>query len=91
MQPPGLAAIERAKQNGQWDKAYDSQKTAKPTKDFEEMLNNRPKAKAFFESLNSQNRYSILFRIHNAKKAETRQQRIQKFIEMLERHQKLHP
>jgi len=91
MQQPGLAAIERAKQNGQWERAYDSQKTAAPAEDFEEILNRRPKAKAFFESLDSHNRYAILFRIDNAKKAETRQQRIEKFIEMLERHEKLHP
>jgi uncharacterized protein YdeI (YjbR/CyaY-like superfamily) len=91
MHQAGLAAIEKAKQNGQWEKAYDSQKTATPAKDFEEVLHDRPKAKAFFESLNSQNRYAILFRIHNAKKAETRKKRIEKFILMLEKHEKLYP
>jgi len=91
MQQEGLAAIEKSKQNGQWEKAYDSQKTAKPPRDFEAELNGRPKAKAFFESLNGQNRYAILFRIHNAKKVETRKRRIEKFIEMLEKHEKLYP
>ena len=91
MHQAGLVAIENAKQNGQWEKAYDSQKTAVPAKDFEEALHDRPKAKAFFESLNSQNRYAILFRIQNAKKAETRSKRIEKFILMLEKHEKLHP
>jgi uncharacterized protein YdeI (YjbR/CyaY-like superfamily) len=91
MQQPGLAAIERAKQNGQWERAYDSQRTAAPAKDFEEILNRRPRAKAFYESLDSHNRYAILFRIHNVKKAETRQRHIEKFIGMLERHEKLHP
>ena len=91
MRPSGLVAIEKAKGNGQWEKAYDSQKTAMPARDFEKILKSRPKAKAFFEKLDSQNRYAILFRIHNAKKPETRQKRIKKFVEMLERHEKLHP
>ncbi len=91
MQQPGLAAIERAKQNGQWERAYDSQKTAAPAKDFEETLNRSPKAKAFFESLDSHNRYAVLFRIQSAKKPETRRRRIEQFVGMLERHEKLHP
>ena len=91
MRRQGFEVIERAKQNGQWDRAYDSQRSIKLPNDFEEMLNSRKKAKAFFESLDSQNRYAILFRIHNAKKADTRRRRIEKFIGMLENHEKLHP
>jgi uncharacterized protein YdeI (YjbR/CyaY-like superfamily) len=91
MQALGLAAIEKAKERGQWGKAYDSQKTAVPDKDFEKALKGSPKAKAFYETLNSQNRYAILFRIHNVKKQETREKRIEKFIQMLERREKLHP
>jgi len=44
-----------------------------------------------FETLNSANRYAILFRIQTAKKAETRARRIEQFIGMLERHEKIHP
>jgi uncharacterized protein YdeI (YjbR/CyaY-like superfamily) len=91
MQQPGLAAIERAKQNGQWERAYDPQRTAAPPEDFKAILNGSPKAKAFFESLDSHNRYAVLFRIQNAKKPETRRRRIEKFVGMLERHEKLHP
>ncbi len=91
MLPAGLAAVEKAKKNGQWERAYESQKTATPAEDFVRVLNTRPKARAFFEKLDSHNRYAILFRIHNAKKQETRQRRIEKFIEMLERHEKIHP
>ena len=49
------------------------------------------KAKNFFETLNSANRYAILFRIQTAKKAETRAPRIEQFIGMLERNEKIHP
>ena len=86
-----MVAIEKAKENGQWENAYDSQKAAVPAKNFEKALKGSPKAKAFFKTLNSQNRYAILFRIHNVKKQETREKRIEKFIQMLERHEKLYP
>ncbi len=90
MEPSGFAAVESAKRSGQWDRAYDSQKTAEPPRDFLKVLNKNGRAKAFFGSLDSQNRYAVLFRIHNAKKAETRAKRIEKFVAMLERHEKLH-
>jgi len=54
------------------------------------VLDKNKKAKAFFATLNSVNRYAILFRIHNAKKAETRVKRIQQFIEMLEKKEKIY-
>ncbi len=91
MKAVGMAAVDRAKQNGQWDKAYDSQKTVLPPTDFMRALKAKPAAKAFFDSLDSQNRYAVLFRIHTAKRTETRANRIQNFVDMLERHEKLHP
>jgi len=91
MHRSGLQAIDRAKETGQWERAYDSQKTAIPATDFEKALKGKPEAKSFFEHLDSRNRYAILFRIHNAKKQETRQRRIEKFIEMLEKHERIYP
>ena len=91
MKPSGLEAVEQAKVNGRWESAYDSQKTAGLPKDFKYELEKSAKAKAFFGTLNSVNRYAILFRIQTAKKAETRAKRIRQFVEMLERHEKLHP
>ncbi|KPV60441.1 bacteriocin-protection protein [Paenibacillus sp. A3] len=91
MQPPGLRAIEAAKQNGQWDKAYESQSRATVPDDLQSELDRNPQAKAFFETLDSQNRYAVLFRVHSAKKAETRAKRIQQFVAMLERGEKIYP
>ncbi len=91
MKPMGLAAIERAKENGQWERAYDGQRAAAPQEDFEAALAESPRAKAFYEALSSQNRYAIYFRIQGAKSSETRLKRIKKYIEMLERHERLHP
>ena len=90
MKPSGLAAIERAKENGQWEKAYESQSRASVPDDLQAALDRNPKAKAFFATLNSVNRYAIVFRVHNAKKPETRAKRIQQFVAMLERHEKIH-
>ncbi len=91
MKAAGLKAIESAKQDGRWEAAYDSQSKATVPDDFQAELDKNPKAKEFFATLNSANRYAILFRIQTAKKADTRASRIQKFIEMLEKNQKLHP
>ena len=42
-------------------------------------------------TLNSTNRYAILFRIQTVKKAETRAKKIAQYIEMLAKGEKLHP
>ena len=91
MKLAGLAAVESARQDGRWDAAYDSPGRATVPDDFQMELDRNPKAKAFFDTLNSANRYAILWRIQTAKKAETRARRIQQFIRMLEKHEKLHP
>jgi uncharacterized protein YdeI (YjbR/CyaY-like superfamily) len=91
MKPAGLKAIEAAKQDGRWEAAYSSQKNMSVPEDLQAVLESNKKAKAFFAALNSANRYAILFRIQTAKKAETRAKRIQQFIEMLERGEKLYP
>ena len=91
MRPTGLAAIDRAKANGRWDGAYASARCATVPDDLQHALDANPKAKAFFATLDSQNRYAILFRVQNVKKAETRAAKIARFIEMLARGEKLHP
>lgn len=91
MQPAGLAAIERARQNGQWDAAYTSPKNSGVPDDLQAALDANPKAKAFFATLKSNNRYAILFRLQTAKKAETRARRLEQFVAMLERGEKFYP
>ena len=90
MKSAGLKAIELAKRDGRWAAAYESQKNISVPDDFQSVLDKNKKAKDFFATLNSVNRYAILFRIHNAKKAETRVKRIQQFIEMLEKKEKIY-
>ncbi len=91
MQPAGLRQVELAKSDGRWEAAYESQSKISIPDDFQRELDKNQKAKEFFSTLDSSNRYAVLFRIQTAKKPETRSARIQKFIEMLSQHQKLHP
>lgn len=91
MKPAGLAAIEQARSDGRWDQAYDSQSKASVPEDLQKELDRNPEAAAFFATLDSANRYAVLYRIHEAKKPETRARRIEKFIGMLNRGEKVHP
>ncbi len=90
MKPAGISAIESAKKSGSWQRAYESQSRITIPPDLHVELDKDGKAKIFFESLNSVNRYAILFRIHSAKKEETRKARIKKFMAMLHKGEKIH-
>src|SRR5713101_6527950 len=91
MQPAGRRQAELAKADGRWEAAYDSQSKISIPDDFQGELDNNQKAKEFFTTLNSVNRYAILYRIHTAKKPETRSARIKKFIEMLAKNERIYP
>jgi len=91
MHPAGMREVERAKQDGRWDAAYSSARTATVPDDLQKALDANKKAKAFFATLDGSNRYAVLFRIQNVKKAETRARKIAQFVEMLANGEKLHP
>jgi uncharacterized protein YdeI (YjbR/CyaY-like superfamily) len=85
MHPAGLAEVERAKADGRWDAAYAGSATIQVPDDLAAALDASPDAKAMFETLNSRNRYAVLYRIETAKRAETRARRIEKYVAMLAR------
>jgi uncharacterized protein YdeI (YjbR/CyaY-like superfamily) len=91
MKPAGMREVERAKTDGRWDAAYESYRTATVPDDLEQALDANPAAREFFATLNSQNRYAVLYRIQDAKRPETRARRIARFVEMLARGEKLYP
>jgi uncharacterized protein YdeI (YjbR/CyaY-like superfamily) len=91
MKPAGLAEVARAKADGRWAAAYDSAANAKVPPDLAKALARSAKAKTLFDSLSSTNRYSILYRLQTAKRPETRARRLEQFIEMLTKGEKLHP
>jgi len=90
MKPAGLAAVEAAKADGRWDAAYASPSRMTVPEDLEAALRRNPAAEEAFRSLDSRNRYAILYRIHDAKKPETRTRRIEKFVDMLARGEKIY-
>ncbi len=90
MKPAGLAEIEKAQGDGRWERAYASQSKASVPHDLQAELDRNPEAAAFFATLDSANRYAVLYRIEEAKKPETRARRIEKFIGMLNRGEKVH-
>lgn len=91
MKPAGLAAVEQARSDGRWEAAYDAQSKASVPEDLQRELDRNPEAAAFFATLDSANRYAVLYRVQEAKKPETRARRIEKFVAMLERGEKVHP
>jgi uncharacterized protein YdeI (YjbR/CyaY-like superfamily) len=91
MKPAGLREVERAKADGRWEAAYDSQRKIEVPDDLRRELDADPAAREFFEGLDSQNRYAILYRLQDAKRPETRARRLTQFVEMLKEGRKLHP
>lgn len=83
MRPAGLREVDKAKSDGRWDAAYHGQRTMTVPPDLELALASNDAARAFFATLNSANRYAILYRIQDAKRPETRARRIEKFVALL--------
>lgn len=91
MRPAGLREVDRARQDGRWEAAYSSAGTSTIPEDLQAALDANPDARAFFATLDSRNRYAILYRIQAVKKAETRAGKIARFIAMLASGEKLYP
>ena len=91
LQPGGLAEIMAAKADGRWDAAYASQAKAEVPEDLAAALTSNVEAKRMFDALDRVNRYAIIYRVNEAKRAETRARRIANFVEMLARGETVHP
>jgi uncharacterized protein YdeI (YjbR/CyaY-like superfamily) len=91
MRPSGLREVERAQGDGRWEQAYESQSRVTVPEDLARALAANQRARAFFATLDSRNRYAILYRIGTAKRPETRAKRIDTFVTMLSEHKKIHP
>jgi uncharacterized protein YdeI (YjbR/CyaY-like superfamily) len=90
MRPAGLTEVEAAKADGRWEVAYAGQRTAEIPEDLQHELDHSKAAGEFFATLDSANRYAILYRLQEAKRPETRERRLRKFVAMLERGEKIH-
>ena len=89
MTTAGLAEIERAKHDGRWERAYDSPKNMKVPADFLKELKKDKQAYEFFKTLTKTNHFAIAFRLHNAKRSETRERRMRDFLGRLSRGEKI--
>jgi uncharacterized protein YdeI (YjbR/CyaY-like superfamily) len=91
MQPAGLAAVETAKASGEWERAYQGQSNREIPEELKQALDASPAARAFFETLNAQNRFAFVFRVSTPKKPETRWKKAAQFVEMMERGEVFYP
>jgi uncharacterized protein YdeI (YjbR/CyaY-like superfamily) len=83
MRAPGRREIDAAKADGRWDAAYAGSRTITVPDDLTRALRRNAAARRAFGQLDSRNRYAILYRIHDAKRPETRARRIEQFVGML--------
>ena len=91
MQPAGLREVDRARADGRWDAAYDAPSVATVPDDLQRALDENPAAAAFFATLDSRDRFGILYQVQDAKRPETRARRIEKFVAMLNDGSRLYP
>lgn len=90
MTPAGLAHVEAAKADGRWDSGYEGSATMTIPQDFLDALEVMPAAKAFYQTLDRKNLYSIYYRLHTAKRPETRAKRLSQILIQLDRGERFH-
>ena len=90
MASAGQREVDAAKADGRWQAAYAGSSLMEVPAELAAALARNRKAKAFFETLDKANRYAFCWRVHTAKKPETRMARAAKFVEMLAKGEKIH-
>ena len=83
--PAGIREMEAAQRDGRWAAAYPSSRNMTVPLDLKAALAENPRARQTFEKLDRQNRFAILYRLHDAKRPETRERRLTDFIQLLAR------
>ena len=90
MRAGGLREIEAAKADGRWGAAYHGASRMEVPEELAQALAKNRKAKAFFDTLDRTNRYAFCWRVQTAMKPETKRARVEKFVAMLARGEKIH-
>jgi uncharacterized protein YdeI (YjbR/CyaY-like superfamily) len=91
MEAAGLTEVKAAQADGRWESAYAGAATMGMHPELERALKANPAARKFFAAMSAANRYAVLYRVHDAKRPETRARRIQKLVLMLARGESPHP
>ena len=82
MRPAGLAAVEAAKADGRWDRAYSGPASIAVPEDLKSALAAEPAADAFWKSLTKSDRYATLHRLETSSDA-VREKKLAAFVQML--------
>lgn len=90
MTPAGMSVVTAAKADGRWEEAYESPTNMKVPEYFLKELKKNQEAQEFFNTLSKANIFAIAFRLHTAKKEETKTRRMKKILEMLEKGEKIY-
>jgi len=90
MRPSGLAAVDAARADGRWERAYAGSATITVPDDLAAALAAEPAAQREFEALDGANRYAVLWRVHTAASDATRAKRIATLVELLRDGGRLH-
>ena len=83
MRPRGHAEVELARADGRWDRAYAGSATAEVPADLLAALDAVPGARAAFDALDRQARYSVLHPLMVAPSPEVRAQRVARAVRAL--------
>jgi uncharacterized protein YdeI (YjbR/CyaY-like superfamily) len=90
MRPAGLAAVDAARADGRWERAYAGSATITVPDDLAAALAAEPAAQREFAALDGANRYAVLWRVHTAGTPETRARRIAACVQMLAEGRRFH-
>lgn len=87
----GMQEVEAATADGRWEAAYPPQSEAIAPSDLKAALAANPAAERFFGQIDAANRYAVIYRVNEARKPQTRADRIARFVDMLARGETIHP
>jgi uncharacterized protein YdeI (YjbR/CyaY-like superfamily) len=90
MRPAGLAAVEAARADGRWDRAYAGSADITVPDDLAAALAAQPAAQREFDVLDGANRYAVLWRVHTAPSDTARANRIATLVQMLTEGRRIH-
>ena len=91
MTDAGRAVVEAARTDGRWDAAYAGPATRQAPDDLVKAIAAAPEAQAMFDVLTSANRFALIHRVENMKRADSRARKITEMVEMLARGETLYP
>jgi len=91
MRPPGRTAVDLAKADGRWDRAYDGPADVEVPDDLAAAIAADRGAQAMWDVLTKTNRYALIQRVMTVKRADTRTRKIALTVAMLARGETPYP